>query len=315
MKTENQRVVRDCRRTIYLLVILLLLPVKRNQAEVLHLKDGRELSGTIVEQTPESITLVNADGTRQRILKSAIKKILFGAAGELKVERLPLDGPDRLDLSPGRETAKRGAAASEESLWDRMHQDYAVREEAKSEESGSDPIVVIPGEERERKGIVLRSALFPGWGQMSNGKTYRGLLYSTLFIGGLAYGNSQMSQWRGAANRFDSGNQLTTLAYLGKTGMPALALFSYENAQQDRQAMEERNMNLVHASIAVGILYLWNLFDAALLSKKDHSPGWSTVSLKTGWEIAVMPSMTNASSAIRASHREMATVCFYTLHF
>lgn len=79
-------------------------------------------------------------------------------------------------------------------------------------------------------GYVWRSSLFPGWGQISSGATYRGIGYSLFFLGSAGLYASSNSAFKSAQSQYNS----TPVLFSGDLFLP-----SYMLLRQNRSSLQK----------------------------------------------------------------------------
>ena len=129
------------------------------------------------------------------------------------------------------------------------------------------PAVAKPAVERSR-GLspLVRSMILPGWGQYSTGHEWRGGLFFTAAVLSTGYYWNYRQEMRAAEARY---NDMTVtgslaLAMPGASGIAASYLY-LDGIKQESYALAQKGNNSLGA---LGLVWLWNVVDIALTSKK-----------------------------------------------
>lgn len=171
------------------LVILVFLLCSSLSAEIVYMKDGRILEGSIVAQNDQTLDIKTKNGL-QKIQKSTVRRIAYHTAEEkakLEAERKARrdaamkelermrqlraqeeEARKRADIARQAELAKQRAAAAK-----------AVRESVEREDMEKpDDIIGF-------KDFAWRSALVPGWGHFAIGRPIVGSIYAGATAGAI----------------------------------------------------------------------------------------------------------------------------------
>ncbi len=170
-------------------LLLLMLLASSLQAEIIYMKDGRIVEGSILSQNDQFLDVKTDKGT-QRLYKATIRRIAYHTAEEKakleaerkarreaamkELERLRLlraqeeEARRRADLAKQAELARQRAAAAK-----------AVRESVERQE------IEKPDEIIGYADFAWRSALVPGWGHFAIGRPIVGGIYATATAGAL----------------------------------------------------------------------------------------------------------------------------------
>ncbi len=165
----------------------------------------------------------------------------------------------------------------------------------------------ILGEKTQLSAYVFRSALVSGWGQLYAGKTTRGILSSSLFLGGAgvtAYMFIRTNQKKTTYDNFVqqrttvSGEEQLRQEFHDQTGMDAKAnqqafndYLRTENARHYSQYQSQLQNSIIALSVTGGVWAL-NLVDAAVAGRQKRREivrffAWSTgESTRAGLAIA-----------------------------
>lgn len=185
-------------RWFYILVVL--LPFAALQAEIVYLRDGRVVEGSIVAQDNNFIDIRTSTGM-QRISKGQVKRIAYNTAEEkarLEKERQALIARQQAAMRE-LERLKKIREMEEEA---RRKADIALQQKLAQERAAAAKIVRESVERKEIEapdepvgywGFAWRSALVPGWGHIAIGRPVVGGIYMgatalALYNLGVAYG-------------------------------------------------------------------------------------------------------------------------------
>ena len=175
--------------------LLLAFPV---QAELLTMRDGSIVQGSILSQDRDRVVIRTETGTRS-IPKVLIQRIVYDAAiaaaviAEREAEEAEREARDRADQEQearereARQLQARGdreaylaSARAAEEAYRRAQQPEPIPEpEPQPEVAEPEP---TPPPVVDRWGPFLRSMAVPGWGQVYAGQTTAGLLYGSAFV-------------------------------------------------------------------------------------------------------------------------------------
>lgn len=127
-------------------------------------------------------------------------------------------------------------------------------------------------------GIIWRSALFPGWGQMRRGDTWRGRFFASLFTGSVLYVYTTNRHYRTAVKDQERMSALSIYPPIPGIGSPIadfnltavmydLYRFDNQRAAVDRNYSDFRNALLLAAGV-----YLAALIDAVVVPVVSPGP-------------------------------------------
>jgi len=168
---------------LIVLTALVLLPLSL-AAEIVYLRDGRVVEGSIIAQDNNFLDIRNAAGV-QRIQKSQVKRIAYNTAEEkarMEKERLALIARQQAAYKE-LERLKKLRAQEEEA---RLKADIALQQKLALERAASAKIVRESVERKEIEapdepvgywGFASRSAIVPGWGHFAIGRPVVGSIY------------------------------------------------------------------------------------------------------------------------------------------
>ena len=240
---------------------LLCFVVTPLSAEVLFMRDGSRISGRIVSQTRDEIIIRTDSGTR-RVEKRNVTRVVYNS----DVARLLENDPNAFVDPRANEAIDAGALRDYLAVGEARLSDLAAAVVGSPERREPSP-------ESLRLAALMRSAVFPGWGQIYQGRTKRGVVVAGGFAalaGGTAYlvsaYNSRYTLYEAAAAR-----SLTAYALAGTPALLLLPEVDGARARADRAA------GLIdYGAGALAAFWLWNLFDVYLY----ETPGGDSLTLQ-----------------------------------
>lgn len=252
------------------------------RAEVLLLEDDSVIEGTIVSEDAVYVTVRTATASR-KIAKEDIREILYefstaeervAAVEDLKASRQSIDEQMVRIMTRGE---------LEAFLIAERNRLNAGRE-PDAAETPRDTEPAPPADEGPAGGVVWRSAVLPGWGQMHAGRDRAGqaFLISSLVVAALFYANHRdvvrlNAEFAAAAERTQA---LSFAGALTASAAPAALAYIEERRIFDRRLNVSRDRQ--NLSLLLLGLYAWNLIDAANTTASPHSAG-----TRAGWAFNV----------------------------
>ncbi|MDV6236850.1 DUF5683 domain-containing protein [Leptospira ellisii] len=254
------------RNILLLFSILLITP--RLFGETVLLKSGERAYGTVIDQDPESVTIIR-EGKRERLAKNKILKIVFK---EIKDEQeiAKIVENERKKLN------KEGKRNEREEQADMIYLEQMIKEN--SYKIVQKRLALLEKYLEERDGDweryisakrnpwepVWKSALLPGWGQSTMRQGEWSSTYSTLFFASLvAYFalDAAEKDRADAYNKkiFKTFEQKFTLGFLPSGFVPASTLEQYDQIQTIKtldslssiRSDEAQYKNAKHAALGV----------------------------------------------------------------
>lgn len=108
---------------------------------------------------------------------------------------------------------------------------------------------------------LLKSVIFPGWGQFSNGYKWKGSIFAISFFGSIGLLASSMNEYNSEKERYNGAANLSIV-------LPSdLSLLGYVNAKNVFSEYEASTVQVRNVSIAVVGVYIINLLDILFFSK------------------------------------------------
>ncbi|TGK30954.1 hypothetical protein EHQ12_10880 [Leptospira gomenensis] len=255
-------------RTLFLFLILLITP--RLFGETVLLKSGGRTYGTVIDQDPESVTIIR-EGKRERLVKSKILKIVFK---EIKDEQeiAKIVENERKKLN------KEGRRNEREEQADNIYLEQMIKEN--SYKIVQKRLALLEKYLEERDGDweryisakrnpwepVWKSALLPGWGQSVMRQGEWSNTYSTIFFVSLIAYFALDAAEKDRADAYDKKiiktlEQKITLGFLPSGLIPAAALEQYDQIQTIKtleslgsiRSDESQYKNAKHAALGVAV--------------------------------------------------------------
>lgn len=252
--------------------------------DAVFLKNGRILKGTILSQDRQSIQLQIQNGGKKEvrtIQKSGIRKISYldqipvvpdqGERGEKPVER-------KLMHEKYIQLMRREAY-----LWSQMHKDIQPFLESNAEyEPGQDTVTQPPQISTERAlPPWLKSALYPGWGQILTGESEKGYSFVTLFTLNLAYGFTQSQKAYTLSRDFRADNQkysaLIHSDLLSSSLLTMIAIDRYGEHQKTTAKVLHHKKNAQYSLAFAVALYSVNLLDISISRNHRLTLRWENL--------------------------------------
>jgi hypothetical protein len=321
---------------IKFLILILLVPITLSAENTVILKNGTNLKGKVISQDNANLTVKLATGNTQTVVKSQILKVIYKDLSEQEAQKIRAIEEQKLKAKEEAERLKKEKAEKLAEEKERKRQeaedrkaaelqktiDLKEKEEAeklakrnadkeKQEkdwiEANKDKYVTSEASKNcgSANGILWRSAILPGWGQLCGGHYVSAGIIFTSLIGSIAYSqNSLRPQVSDTRAQYDL---LSTYAVLGGP----ISRFSLEyissssdltnlivenvivndlvsNSKNDYKAANYRYMGSL---AGIGIIYFANLFHAYVIGK-DTLMERPTISMageriKEGWDAKV----------------------------
>ena len=258
-------------------------------AEVILLRNGEFLNGTIVSESTHQI-VVEIDGQRQNIARSTIQRILYtdgeqpsdpAAEEARRAERILELRAERERIEAELQALDENSGTSEDrGFFEGLlgtDEDAVEADSASAEAAGGSPWP-----------YVWRSAVLPGWGQIERGDTWRGRIYfGATLLSGLYFYQTHRN-YVSAADAYDANADFSIAAIASRNlGAQAFAILEEDRLFSERTSAGEARFR---ASILFLSLYFVNLLDAYSFSLGTPSPGQAgDAEDETGWQLRTRP--------------------------
>jgi hypothetical protein len=256
-------------------LILLSIWVLPLGANTIIFRNGEVVYGEVITQSRDKI-IVRIGSRKAEYSKKEILRILYQDIKETKVIKEAMkeaireshDADSEADIKIHDFKDVMADVLREEKI--RIEKEELEKQKAEKRKQESADNAVKFRKWRESMTQVLKSSLVPGWGQYSADRTYHAgfMLGSHIAIGGALF--SQYQNYTQSMNGYKTNLLLSRLAIL--SNQPDLNIIaSSMAADSHKKAMTEaRTVNNI--SVALVILYIYNLTDAAVLSSAKELP-------------------------------------------
>ncbi len=255
-------------------------------ADTAVLRSGERVVGRITRQSRLDISITTERGNRV-IPKAEIQRITYDDPAEAGKQ----DDARKAEEAKKAEQLKKEEArkAEEKKIEERQKEETRKVEEAKrrmEEAKRADQLrrsqkepLLERNEPTPFLGALWRSALLPGWGQTSQGRSEIGLIFagSMVAVGFTVYANEQRyvrarNEYRTTANLV----LMTTPLSLRNADIArveplthAQFLYGIQSASGSRAAMREARANSLRAAAALGFVYVLNLSEVFVFSPRS----------------------------------------------
>lgn len=277
-------------------------------ADTLHLRNGRQVTGTIVSQNRTHVTIRTA-GRAQLIPKNTIRRIRYGnEAEELRRAAQKRAAEEKQREEARRKEEQRRQAEARQQEEQRKQAEEKRREEerkraaaAKKEtsESGkeSSTKVADPSGGTTRVSVLWRSAVLPGWGQLHADDNLVGWgSMGAFFAGAVAAAYFRVSATAAKATYEDNAGGALPAVFVAAangsseftSGQAAVFLLNIQSDDGNFSDYREQAARLKAAAVFTGVVYLAQLVHAAFFM--DVGAGQSKVTARE-WQLdlAVVP--------------------------
>ena len=262
------------------LAIAYLFSSNQLSAEVIYLKNGDVIAGTVVGQTRTTMKVRTDSGVRT-IQKATIRRVSYDAVEEQRVRRRQAEAERQRQKRAAEEAARKAA-----------EQEAQQQAEEQTTASETDAEAISPG------GYVLRSAVLPGWGHLAMDKTWTGVAY--MGLGALALGNVVIRRGDALAAQNKNAddvllNLLLTLAPEGVDAGQRIGLSVYLNseAQGPYRTAVDGYTNSFWLFAGLYFVQLGHIIYDAFLGQPNNSapsPAVTGTSGDTpGWNFSITP--------------------------
>ena len=221
------------RPVLFIFLLALIVAASGLHAEVVILKNGRQISGRIVGQSRSVVRIATAGGTRT-IAKGKVRRIVYGATLEKKKEDEDRRKKQKELLKKQQEEFRKRQEElikkqQEENIKTQAENQKRLLEQQRQQlEAARRAEAASPAQNSQQEdsaptlgGALWRSALLPGWGQIYQGRSGIGIGYAAGFAAlvgttGAAYQDFwiQRNAYRRASDTF----LYTSTLFLDQTG-------------------------------------------------------------------------------------------------
>lgn len=246
-------------------------------ADVVILKNGKSYEGTITSQDADKIQIQTADGL-ETIYKITIRRITFTTAKQTPEEKAQAEKAAEQRASAEKAERERQARAAEEEKKEqkRLKEEADIRKE---NETLRRELALLKDEKKLRQTAeqethgrsgwpsIWRSALLPGWGQFHRGDVLSSRVFAAGALAASYYFYTANRDYGDAKGYYRDASTLTALSM--PTRNPDAIGASFVYAHQQRNLMRQRAAGANIALGMLGALYLTNVLEAVLYSRKS----------------------------------------------
>ncbi len=264
--------MKNTKRILTILFVLLSSVASLSlQADTIFLRSGQWVRGNIISQDRSKIT-VNTENGHRDILKTSIRRIVFGAEEKSTMasdEEKKVQEEKLAAMAKEREEREKAAAKQREEEEIRRREEAARQEAARQEalkkqqDANGNP---VDGRRITTLGAVWRSALLPGWGQSYEGRKSAGYKFGggflSLFVLTFYFRSQSLSSRETYSQNADMLFAVGAAAPSPYYILGAAAL--YPQTADSRQRMQTWGNRTNFLGTALFGLYIWNLVDVVL---------------------------------------------------
>ncbi len=261
-------------RFVSIIVILICSTFHALHAEVLILEDGSTVDGTVIREDAVSVTIRSGDEV-VKIAKEDVREFLYEFATE----------QERQAAIARLKTSREELDAQMLRIMTRSELEAFITEERRRIDAGMQPAGTDSVESdrpvaEELEGLVWRSALLPGQGQLYAGRDVAGRAFA---IGMLGIGTVFFATHRDVVRmnaEYAAANLRTRTAsiYSAWIASPLPAALAYADEERIFHRRIEASRDRQAVSILFLGIYVWNLVDAGLTSSgaaPEADVGWN----------------------------------------
>ena len=260
-------------KSIYYILIsgLFFLTVELS-ADILFLRDGRSMEGTIVGQSRTSVRL-NSNGNIKEYKKADIKRIEYTKVKtdeDKQKEELEKENKIKEELQTKKDLDRK--KNEEAVLLRKQEEEKQIRikkqeDEKKELERRKKEEAVLKNKETRSdyklSSVLWRSAVLPGWGQLYADQKKTGIGFASAFGASLFYaGSLYTAQSSAKKSYFDAGTNLTLLNISGAVSDPALFPYSYIEDSKNLSSYKAKVHNTNSVIATAGTIYIGSLIHA-----------------------------------------------------